>query len=61
MGDVFLYFIGLLQKIHGENLFPEIPFIERLLQNHLIEMLELSQREFGGKSGWAKKLNEKSI
>ena len=45
MGDVLLDLVGLLQKAHGQDLAAEVPLIQRPLQDRLVKVLKLRERE----------------
>src|SRR4051794_7749585 len=45
VGDVLFDFISLNQKCHSEQLFPEVALVERALQDRLVQVLQLRERE----------------
>ncbi len=47
-GDVFFDFVGFGKDAEFENLLAEISFIERLLEDEFVEMLQLGEGEFLG-------------
>ena len=45
VGDVLLDLVGFDEHVHAQDLLAEVPLIQRPLEDRLVEVLELRQRE----------------
>ena len=54
MGDIRLQFAGVLQEIHGKELFAKVAPVQLYIQDGLVKVLQFPQGEFFGKQAKAK-------
>src|SRR5262249_22468772 len=48
VGDVLLHLVEIHEQIHGEDLLAEVALVERPLEDRLVDLLELRERELRG-------------